>query len=382
MNRKNTPQRLHDFQYIALIFLILYAYSIVLKINCSHIKSFILLAGICNGTLAQNFITNPGFEGPDGIEVIPEDWFSGCGVMNTPDTQPGWWNIENKPYQGNAYINLLFKEDGTTESVYQKLAEPLTAGSCYIIEIYLAQACQDSISDLFPYDLNHPGDLIIRGSTTYGCNNGQVLAEFKQISNCQWKARYSIFQADSTINYIYLEFSKGTSLFPNGSVLIDQFILEDMHPFPDEVLELNYESSIQLNSKVKGTGYQWFQNDSLIASDTSSVTLLLEANSIVTLSYTADDGCVVNEKFILHVKPKIPNIITPLNQDGINDVFFIFGLIENATLYVMNRWGEVVYVESGYKNKWSPQDLTPGVYFYRLDLHDSNRTFQGAFYIQ
>lgn len=61
--------------------------------------------------------------------------------MNTPDTQPGWWNVENKPQEGNSYISFLFKEDGTTESVYQKLATPLQAGACYLIQIQLAQAC-------------------------------------------------------------------------------------------------------------------------------------------------------------------------------------------------------------------------------------------------
>ncbi len=334
------------------------------------------------GLTAQNYITNPGFEGPDGIEVIPEDWFAGCGVMNTPDTQPGWWNIENKPQEGNSFISLLFKEDGTTESVYQKLATPLQAGACYIIEIQLAQACQDSLSDLFPYDLNHPGDLIIRGSTTYGCNNGQILASFKQVSNCNWKKYYAIFQADSTLNYIYLEFAKGTSVYQNGSILMDDFNLEDMHPFPEEIFELAYQSTVILTSKVQGSGYSWYQDDSLIASDTNSLMLALDFNSTVTLSYLADDGCVVNEKFLLYVKPRIPNIITPLNNDGINDAFYIFGLLEETKLTVLNRWGNVVYIESDYQNNWSPHDLTPGVYFYSLDLKNSGRIFQGMFYIQ
>lgn len=333
-------------------------------------------------SFSQNYLTNPGFEGPDGIGVIPSDWFAGCGVMNTPDTQPGWWNVENKPYEGNSYLNLLFKEDGTTESVYQKLASPLMAGSCYAIQIQLAQACQDSLSGLFPYDLNHPGDLIIRGSASYGCSNGQILASFQQVSNCKWRTYYAIFQADSVINYIYVEFSKGTSMHQNGSILIDQFLLEDLHPFPDEVIELDYESEIQLQSKVAGANYLWYQNDTLIASDTSSVTLILDYNSVVTLSYLADDGCLVTEKFILYVKPKIPNIITPNHQDGINDVFYIFGLLETSTLYIINRWGQVVFTESDYQNNWSPQDLNAGVYFYRLDLHESGRTFQGMFHLQ
>lgn len=343
---------------------------------------FLLFQATIPHSFSQNYITNPGFEGPDGIEVIPEDWFAGCGTMNTPDTQPGWWNVENKPYEGNSYINLLFKEDGTTESVYQKLAAPLQAGACYMIEIQLAQACQDSLSNLFPYDLNHPGDLIIRGSTTYGCSNGQILASFQQVSNCKWKTYYAIFQADSNLNYIYVEFTKGTSLFQNGSVLIDEFILEDIHPYPDEAVELDYESSVTLTSKVGGSDYYWYQNDSLFASDTNSITVDMNYNSVVTLSYLADDGCLVNEKFLLYVKPKVPNIITPINHDGINDVFYIFGLLEESTLYILNRWGDVVFTETDYQNNWSPQNLNAGVYFFRLDLKESGRIFQGLFYIQ
>ncbi|MBK9590217.1 MAG: gliding motility-associated C-terminal domain-containing protein [Crocinitomicaceae bacterium] len=120
----------------------------------------------------------------------------------------------------------------------------------------------------------------------------------------------------------------------------------------------------------------------MIASDTNSITVALNYNSIVTLSYFADDGCLVNEKFILYVKPKVPNIITPINNDGINDVFYIFGLLEESTIYVLNRWGNVVFTENDYQNNWSPHDLTAGVYFYRLDLKDSGRIFQGMFYIQ
>jgi len=90
---------------------------------------FCRLNSIC---IAQDFITNPSFEGPDGIEVIPADWFAGCGVLNTPDTQPGWWNVENKPHDGKSYINLLYKQDGTTESVYQKLAKPWIAFQVFI----------------------------------------------------------------------------------------------------------------------------------------------------------------------------------------------------------------------------------------------------------
>lgn len=335
----------------------------------------------CNA-YSQNYITNPGFEGPDGIEVIPSDWFGGCGVMNTPDTQPGWWNIENKPAEGNAYIDLLYKEDGTTESVYQKLASPLIKGGCFHIEIYLAMACQDSISGLYEYDLNHPGDLIIRGSETYGCNNGQILAEFKQVSNCQWRKYQAVFHADSTINYIYLEFKKGASPELNGSILIDDILLEDLKPFPSIVNEPIYNTSPIFSSTAIGQYYMWYVDDVLFATDTNQISVIADGNHTIYLTYLVDDTCFVQEYFNLWVKPLVPNIVTAIDKNNINDIFSVFGLTEEASIAILNRWGETVYYENPFTNHWSPDITVPGVYFYRLELFETGRVFIGFFYIQ
>ena len=340
---------------------------------------FWLITGLTGQRLfaQQNFITNPGFEGPDGVEVIPEDWFAGCGVKNTPDTQPGWWNIELKPHEGKSYIDLLYKDDGTTESVYQELAEPLPAGSCFLIEIYLAKACQDSLSGLYPYDLNHPGDLVIRGSEFYGCGNGQVLAFFEQVSNCRWVKYQAVFQAETQINFIYLEFSRGSSPFANGSILIDDMSLDFLEPFPEQHLDFDYLQEVSLQASVEGSQFEWKADGMVLDSDSSTLTFLVTENVLIELSYWSEDSCLVFESFMVYVKPRVPNVITPTNNDGINDVFYIYGLIETNELDIINRWGETVFTKENYENNWSPADLTPGVYFYSLYLKDSNRRFHG-----
>lgn len=338
----------------------------------------IALVLFCSTRLnAQNYITNPGFEGQPGIESIPADWFAGCGNINTPDTQPGWWNVENKPYEGDSYINLLYKDDGTTESVYQKLTQPLDSGYCYLVEIHLAQACQDSISGLYPYDFNHPGDLQIRGSESYGCANGQVLAYFEQVNNCYWQTFYAIFQAHETINYVYLEFFKGSSPANNGSVLIDQFVLENLHPLPETFLEPAYAETILLQASAAGVNHIWLSGENILATDTSHLELMISENSIIDLTYFSEDGCLVEQRFKVWVKPKIPNVFTPLDGDTVNDVFHIYGLIENSSLEILNRWGETVFYQAPYLNSWSPKNLTQGVYFYRLNLLDTGRFFEG-----
>ncbi|MGO4288185.1 DUF7927 domain-containing protein [Chitinophaga sp. RAB17] len=70
----------------------------------------------------------------------------------------------------------------------------------------------------------------------------------------------------------------------------------------------------------------------------------------------------------------IPNIVTP-NEDGKNDKFVIPGLdrYPGSTLLIYNRWGNQVYQNKNYDNKWNGNGLNEGTYYYILKL----RTAQG-----
>ncbi len=331
--------------------------------------------------ISQNFIKNGSFEGPDGIEVIPPDWEAGCGIMNTPDTQPGWWNVENTPQDGNSYLDLLYKEDGTTESVYQKLENPLPQGSCFLIEIYLAQACQDSLSNLYHFGLNNPGDLIIRGSSDYGCANGQILAKFEQVNNCDWQVYYAVFQAEFEINYIYLEFDKGASTSDDGSVLIDNFILDFTDPFSIKDENVKYDYVVSIETTLEGVDFEWVIDGQIQNEDSSSFMFNVVDNYLVEVSYLSTDSCLIFESWQVNVIPLFPNVITPINNDGINDAFYIKGLVEPAQLTILNRWGESIYKHSNYPNNWKPFQVPSGTYFYAIYLEESQRYYTGSFMI-
>ncbi|MVN92686.1 CshA/CshB family fibrillar adhesin-related protein [Mucilaginibacter aquatilis] len=66
---------------------------------------------------------------------------------------------------------------------------------------------------------------------------------------------------------------------------------------------------------------------------------------------------------------KIPNLFTP-NGDGINDVFEIRGLekFSQNELIIVNRWGNEVFHQSGYKNTWTGEGLNEGTYYYILKV--------------
>ena len=74
------------------------------------------------------------------------------------------------------------------------------------------------------------------------------------------------------------------------------------------------------------------------------------------------------------------NFFSP-NNDSINDFFIIekikSGDIREAKFSVFNRWGDLVFEESPYKNRWDgkgnqlnvkEEDLPEGVYIYKLEF--------------
>ncbi|MBE8719310.1 DUF7507 domain-containing protein [Sphingobacterium pedocola] len=65
----------------------------------------------------------------------------------------------------------------------------------------------------------------------------------------------------------------------------------------------------------------------------------------------------------------IPNIVTP-NDDGKNDYFEVIGheAYDRMTLVVTNRWGNDVYRNENYDNRWGGSALSNGTYFYILEL--------------
>ncbi|MGZ3757715.1 MAG: CshA/CshB family fibrillar adhesin-related protein [Mucilaginibacter sp.] len=67
------------------------------------------------------------------------------------------------------------------------------------------------------------------------------------------------------------------------------------------------------------------------------------------------------------VNLKIPNLFTP-NGDGVNDFFEIRGLSNypNNELIIVNRWGNEVFRQTNYQNKWDGTGLNEGTYYFLL----------------
>jgi gliding motility-associated-like protein len=133
----------------------------------------------------------------------------------------------------------------------------------------------------------------------------------------------------------------------------------DFNPLPVQPFLPEYEfcfeasnESFFLDAENPGSFYVW-NNDSL------SRILILQAPGDYSVSITTDKGCV--SEFETTVRQEciealyVPNSFTP-DGDGINDVWFVFGVnIVSYHLQLYNRMGEMFYESFDLSKPWLGQ---------------------------
>ena len=161
------------------------------------------------------YLNNPSFEGTPSDASVPIGWIP-CNNRTTPDILPGPWGVINEPSDGNTFMGLITREDGTYESVAQRLKEPLKANDCYQFSLEVAT------SDIYA-DYNVPLKLRIWVGETR-CKKEQLVLETKLIEDTEWEKYAVSFTAKKQVNYIILEaFIKEGPFSHRGNVLIDNF---------------------------------------------------------------------------------------------------------------------------------------------------------------
>lgn len=128
---------------------------------------------------------------------------------------------------------------------------------------------------------------------------------------------------------------------------------------------------------IFGTGYApgdqttWSSGETTdtIAVNTSGTYTLIVSNSC------ASDTVSTNVIQIPAVNAStLPNIITP-NGDAVNDMYFLentFDYTTNFNVKIMNRWGAMVFQSNDPQIKWSPKNISDGVYFIAIVYNDCN----------
>ena len=175
---------------------------------------FLLAFGCAAITSAQIRLDNASFEGEPQDATVPVGWFP-CAPGTTPDILPGYWGVYNDASEGETYIGLITRRDGSFESIGQRLATPLARKECYTFTIDLAHS--DTYSG---YD----GTLSLRiWGGNEKCDLDQLLWKTAApIADEDWTTFSIQFVPRQQINYLVIEaFHREEPTPYEGNILVD-----------------------------------------------------------------------------------------------------------------------------------------------------------------
>lgn len=143
---------------------------------------------------------------------------------------------------------------------------------------------------------------------------------------------------------------------------------------------------LELKPTVVSTAYPVVYNWSPVVGISSANDSVISVSPSETQEYIiqviSPVGCIASDTISVSVFDRmyIPDAFSP-NGDGINDSFIIQnGELQIESIQIFNRWGEVVYSETGYSNPWDgrylSEKLPTGTYVYKIIT--SYHTYEGS----
>lgn len=166
-----------------------------------------------NAFTAQNMLQNPSFEDEPADATMPMGWFA-CQDGTTPDILPGYWGVYLEASEGDTYVGLITRGNGTYESIGQRLPKKLEKEGCYQMSFDLAHS-QNYSGYSKPVKLR-----VWLGDKK--CRKDQMIFESDFIENEEWETFEVEFDAASSSKYIFFEaYYKDSDFDHKGNVLID-----------------------------------------------------------------------------------------------------------------------------------------------------------------
>jgi hypothetical protein len=200
-------------------------------------------------TSAQTII-NPSLEGTPQVGIPPSPWL-GCKFNCSSDTQPGCWNVTTPPSDGNSYVSMVTRTDGTSEDVTTELDIPLYAGHCYKIKADLA------ISSTFYGGNSYYNPCILRiWGGLLMCELIEILAVSGPVENTNWmQYEFNISPQNGDYKFLSFEVYFTGANYYYGNILIDHILLDVI---PD-TLDIGNDTTLCIGDSVTlnaGSGYE------------------------------------------------------------------------------------------------------------------------------
>ena len=170
----------------------------------------------------------------------------------------------------------------------------------------------------------------------------------------------------------------GSSDLMAGTDIDFDIFIEDQAVPGDQALLV--DGPVQfVNTSLAGSGFQWDFDDGTSTTEIDPLHVFTTPGSYsVQLTAVDDEGCeVIYDRNVEVQELFVTNAITP-NNDGNNDQLFIEPFLYPASLRVVNRWGNEVYYRPDYPNDFNGADLSPGVYFYEINIGSIDKKVNGT----
>jgi len=164
-------------------------------------------------TYSQISIPNASFEDTPADATTPQSWYP-CEEFTTPDILPGFWGVYKTADDGDTFVGLITRQDGSFESIATRTKETIKSGLCYKMNLSLAHSKTYA-------GFNKPLGLRIWTGKTK-CDKSELIFESDPISHAEWRQYQIIFNIKHDSDYILIEvFNKNGSLNYKGNILID-----------------------------------------------------------------------------------------------------------------------------------------------------------------
>lgn len=155
---------------------------------------------------------------------------------------------------------------------------------------------------------------------------------------------------------------------------------------PDEVDLLFNPYADIINTSIGGTSFWYdFGDNSFMTNANGQHRYNDTGTYVVTQVVTNQFGCADTTTRNVIVKPShtfyIPTAFTP-NEDGLNETFKPKGYeIDNFSMKIFNRWGELVYsttdIDAGWNGTYDGGAAEPGVYTWRIQYESKAMKSEG-----
>jgi hypothetical protein len=191
----------------------------------------------------NDFLDNPSFEsepkrGSYYNKVMDSkfiySWFD-CGFIEFPfeskpdihSAESGFWSVKHAPSEGNTFLGMTVRDNGSWESITQEFKEPLKEGYCYKFTIDLSKAANyvssPRLSEENNNNYNYEGSAILNiWAGEYLCDKSRLIYKSPTIDHEEWKSYEVYFQSKLNTNCLILQayFTDETNPY-NGHVLVD-----------------------------------------------------------------------------------------------------------------------------------------------------------------